>query len=177
MKLKSLQSLDWRSIQGKLSSQSANDFNHFLEKLPVNTSKTLLIIIGVVWAGAATMGLYASVQARALTELRAELADAESMQPTVPQIKNATVQKQEIEPFVAAMSEIYKGLTIKSVNAGIAIEADSTSRFGQFREAIGHVENGDRQWKVHVDKMCVGRECGRTPLMVTLKIAKVDVQM
>jgi len=177
MSMKNLKSFDWKSLQGKLSSQSANDFNHFLEKLPINTSKPILIIIGVVWAAAAAMGLYATVQAQSLTKFRVELADAKATQPTIPQVKNVQINKKEIETFVTAMSKIYKGLTVKAGNASITIQGDSTKKFGQFREAIGHVQNGDLQWRVSVNEMCMGRECGKVPLMVSLKIARVDIRL
>ena len=172
---KSLLSFNWRSLQKLTSPQSANDLNRFLEKLPQNTGQTMLIIAGITWAAAGGMGLYTTVQLQKLTELRAALQDAESLLPMVPTITDIAVDKKEITAFVEKTRDTYKDLNISANNAAIVITADSTGKFGQFREAVGHVQNGGSGWRVSIDRLCVGRECEKQPLAAALKINKVSV--
>ena len=173
--MKSLQSFDLRSLQKYFSPQATSDLNHFLEKLPVNAGQTMLIIAGIIWAVAGTIGLYASVQIQELTKLRAEFQEAHAIQPAVPQIRDVPVDQAGIKEFASKINDVYKGLEIKSSGASISIQGKSTQAFGEFREAIGHIQNGGSGWRVNIDNLCVGRECQGPPLMATLKINKVSV--
>jgi hypothetical protein len=172
---KSLSSFNWRSLQKLTSPQAANDLNHFLEKLPQNAGQTMLIIAGVTWAVGGAMGLYTTVQLQQLTKLRAELQDAQSLLPAVPVIRDISVDRNSVAEFVARTKDTYKDLVINANGTSIVISADSTGKFGQFREAVGHVQNGGSGWRVSVDRLCVGRECDKQPLTAALKINKVSV--
>lgn len=174
--LESLKSFDWRSLQKYASPQAAEDLNAFLEKIPQNTNQTMLIILGVVWGLAGGSGLYTTVQLQQLTELRASLADAKSLQPTVPEVVDVPVKPQEIKEFVEKMNDIYDGLDIKPSGGSVTILAKSTSAYGQFREAISHIQNGGAGWRAKIERLCVGRECDRSPLAIQLKINKVSVK-
>lgn len=171
----SLKDFDWRSLKKYTSPQAADDLNAFLEKLPQNTGQTMLIIAGVAWGAAGAIGLYTTVQLQKLTEIRAELQEADALKPVVPQIKDVAVRPKEVETFVGRIKETYGGLKISSNGPTITITAQSTAAFGQFREAIGHVQNGGSGWRVNIDKFCVGRECDRYPLSASLRINKVSV--
>jgi hypothetical protein len=172
---KSLKAFDWRSLQKYASPKASGDLNAFLEKLPQNTNQSMLVIAGVSWACAAAMGLYTTIQLQKLTELRGSLQEAEALKPIVPVVKDVPVNKEEVTDFVAKTEATYQGLSFKANGAAILIEAESTGQFGQFREAVGHVQNGGAGWKVNIDRLCVGRECGKKPLAAALKINKVSV--
>lgn len=172
---KQLKNFDWRSLQKYTSPQAAEDLNVFLEKMPQNAGKTMLVIAGVAWAAAGAAGLYTTVQLQQLTQLRAELAEAKALQPTVPQIKDVPIDGKAVQNFVDGAKDIYTGLSIRSNGASIEITGKSTGLFGQFREAIGHVQNGGSGWRVSIDTFCVGRECKKAPLQTVLKINKVSV--
>lgn len=175
MKLNNFGNFDWRSLQKYTSPQAANRLNLFLESIPQNTGQTLLIIAGVVWAVACATGLYTTVQLQNLTKLRAELQEMKAIKPAVPAITDTQVNASIIKDFVENLQKIYGGLNIQFNGAQISISANTTGMFGQFREAIGHVQNGGSGWRVNIDKLCVGRECKGSPLSVTLKINKVSV--
>lgn len=174
--INALKRFDWRSLKKYASPKAAEDLNAFLEKLPQNTNQTLLIIAGIAWAAAGGMGLYTTVQIQKLTTLRAELQEASALQPVVPVIADVAVSAEDIKAFVDKTKEIYKGLSITSNGSTIVVTASSTASFGEFREAIGHVQNGGSGWRVNIERLCVGRECGRDPLTVSLKINKVSVK-
>ena len=70
---------DWRSLKKYTSPHAADDLNAFLEKLPQNAGQTMLIIAGIAWGAAGVVGLYTTVQLQKLTELRAELQEAEAI--------------------------------------------------------------------------------------------------
>jgi len=173
--IESFKNFDWRSLKKYVDPKSADDLNAFLEKLPSNSNQSMIIIAGACWALAGLTGLYTTVQLQKLTEIRAELAEAESLQPIVPMIEDVPVRDSDVSEFVESMREVYKDLSIKASGSSIVVTARSTAFFGQFREAIGHIQNGGSGWRVNVDRLCVGRECDRDPLSAALKINKVSV--
>ena len=171
----SLKDFDWRSLKKFASPKASEDLNTFLEKLPQNTGQTMLIIAGIAWGAAGAIGLYTTVQLQKFTEIRAEFQEAQALKPKVPQIKDVAVNPNDVKKFVEQMSGIYGGLKISANGPKITVTANSTSNFGQFREAVGHVQNGGSGWRVNIDRFCVGRECDKYPLYASLSINKVSV--
>lgn len=175
MDLKSLKNFDWRSLQKFASPKASEDLNKFLENLPQNTSNLFLIMTAVVWSAAAVTGLFVTVKVQSLTELRAEYQEAQALQPSVPGISNVSIDSDQVRNFSERVSEIYLDLDIKSSGGSIELTAPSLVHFGQFREAVGHVQNGGSGWRVNVERLCVGKECRGQPLSAVLKINKVQV--
>ncbi len=173
---KSLKSFDWRSLKKFTSSKAADDLNIFLEKLPQNTSQTLIIIAATIWACGGALGLFTTVKLQAMTELRAQLQEAQALLPNVPTITNRAVDKAVVAEFVDKTAKIYNGLSIKPSGSSIIIDADSTTKFGEFREVMGHIQNGGETWRVNIDSLCVGRECKGRALSANLKINEIDIR-
>jgi hypothetical protein len=171
----SLKSFNWRSLQKYTSPKAVEDMNVFLEKLPQHAGQTLLIMAAVAWAAAGASGLYVTIQMRELTKLRTDLQEAKAVKPMVPVIKEAPVPPQEITDFVDKMGEVYNGVSIKENGSSILITSAETIAFGQFREAIGHVQNGGSGWRVNIERLCVGRECDKQPLAAAFNLTKVSV--
>lgn len=178
--LKSLQdtvtNYDWRSLKKLTNPQAADDLNVFLEKLPQNAGQTMLVIAGVAWGTAGAVGLFTAVQLQKMSEIRIELEEAQALQPIVPQIVDKAVSGDKVKEFVERTKEIYPGLELKASGPTIVMNAKSLASFGQFREAIAHVQNGGSGWRVSIDRLCVGRECERYPLGAALKINTVSVK-
>lgn len=170
-----IKGFDWRVLKKLASPNASADLNAFLEKLPQNGGQTMLMIAGVCWGVALAGGLYTVVQLQNLTKLRASFQEAQALKPKVPEIKDVPVNESEVKVFVEKSKEIYPGLEIKNNGPVIEISATSTAVFGQFREAIGHIQNGGSGWRVNIQSLCVGRECGKNPLSATLSINKVSV--
>jgi hypothetical protein len=173
--LSALKSFDWRSLKKYANPQIFEDLNAFLEKMPQHAGQSMLVIAGIAWAAAGAIGLYTAVQMKSITELRAKFQEAEALKPIVPAIRDVQVDVKEVTTFVDKIKPIYTGLSIKANGASIVITAPSTGAFGQFREAIGHIQNGGSGWRVSIDRLCVGRECDKFPLAAALKINKVSV--
>ena len=167
---------DWRSLKKYTSPQAADDLNAFLEKLPQNAGQTMLIMAGISWCAAGAAGLFTTVQLQNLTELRVELEEAEALVPMVPKIVNSSANANDVKEFVENAKELYKGLDIKAGGSAISISAKTTNAFGQFREAIGHIQSGGSGWKVEIQNLCVGRECKNSQLSASLKINTVSVK-
>ncbi|MCB1720688.1 MAG: hypothetical protein KDI11_02935 [Alphaproteobacteria bacterium] len=172
----SFKEFDWRSLKKYTSPQAADDLNAFLEKMPQNAGQTMLIIAGVTWAMGGAIGLFTTVQLQKLTETRAQLQEAQALKPSVPQVRDVPVNPKEVDEFVNKVKDIYTGLKISASGSSISITATTLGSFGQFREAIGHVQNGGAGWNVNIQNFCVGRECERYPLSASLKINKVSVK-
>ena len=170
-----LKSFDWRSLQKLVKPSAADDLNAFLEKLPQTAGQTALIAAGIAWTAAAALGLYTAVQVQSMTELRAKLQETKALKPFVPELKNVPVRAQAVTSFANNLEKAYPNLSVKQNGASIQITAKSTALFGQWREAISHVQNGGTGWRISVDKMCVGRECRNDKLAILLKINKVSV--
>lgn len=170
-----LKAFDWRSLQKYLEPKAAGDLNVFLEKLPQTAGQTALVAAGIAWMAAASLGLYTAVQTQNLIKMRAELKETQALKPPVPTLRDIPVQQKEVQDFARTLENIYPNLGIKQQGPSIQITAKSTSLFGVWREAVGHVQNGGSGWRVTVDKLCVGRECQTQELGVLLKINKVSV--
>lgn len=168
---------DWRSLQKYMDPKSSGDLNAFLEKLPQHSGQTVLIAAGIAWAMAGGLGLYTSIQARQLIEVRAELSKADALTPVVPKISDVPIAESEIKPFIEKASKNYDGLNFQLSGSTIVITSGQTQNFAKFREAISHMQNGGSGWRVTLEKMCVGRECGdKQKLAVALKVNKVSVE-
>ncbi|PCJ99401.1 MAG: hypothetical protein COA45_05015 [Zetaproteobacteria bacterium] len=159
-----------------MSPKAMDDFNTFLEKLPQNTNKSLLIMTAIIWGSAATLGLYTTVKMQEFAELYIARDEARALVPVVPKIQDKPVRARDVQTFVDELQGIYKGLEIKGNSSNINIRAKSTAQFGQFREAIGHVQNGGLGWRVDVERLCIGKECKQYPLSASLKINSVSVE-
>lgn len=172
-----IKSFDIKKLEKYFTAKSSEDLNRFLEKLPQHAGKNILIAAGIVWAMAATLGLYTSIQAQELTKMRAELKEVQALKPEVPIIKDVAISKEEVEKFVTAAKQSYRGLDIKANGSTIVITTTRTAGFTEFREAIGHVQNGGDGWRVTLEKLCVGRECDKNyKLAASLKVNKVSVE-
>ncbi len=170
-----LKQFDWRVFKKLLDPNAANDLNSFLEKLPQTAGNTALIAGGIAWACACGIGLYAAVQMQTLTQLRAELQEAKALNPPVPKVSNVPVDKASVDDFVKRAQDIYRGIEIKSSSSTVVVTAKATSAFPEFREALGHVQNGGQGWRVNVDRLCVGRECKNYQLGAELRISRINV--
>lgn len=168
---------DWRSLKKFTDPKAAGDLNIFLENMPKHTGQTVLIAAAIAWAMAGTLGLYTNIQARQLIEVRAELVKADALTPMVPKISDVPVNPDEVKAFIDKVSQSYQGLALAANGSSILITSSQTSNFAKFREAIGHMQNGGSGWRVSLDQLCVGRECGdRNKLEISLKINKVSVE-
>lgn len=159
------------------SPQASKDLNAFLEKLPTNAGNNALIAAGIVWAFAAALGLLTMIKVQDLTALRAELKESQAIQPSIPTIKENPVDSKLVEKFVGELQSNYGGLIVKQNGASILLTSSRTTNFGEFREAIGHVYNGGENWRVALEKLCVGRECDKTHMLaVALGVKQVSVE-
>lgn len=166
---------DWRALQRYFSPHAADDLNRFLEQMPQTAGNTILIAAGIAWLAAGVLGVYTGVQTVSLIKMRADLADTKALKPLVPTISNVAVPPGDLGNLATTLSHIYPDLSIKQQGPAIFITAKSTEDFGEFREAVSHVQNGGSGWRVDVDKLCAGRECTQAPLAILLKIGKVSV--
>lgn len=172
-----IKSIDWTLLKKLADPKSSGDLNAFLEKIPHHAGQTVLIAAGIAWAMAGALGLYTTIQTQQMTELRAKLKETQALKPSVPVVKDVPVDKAEVESFVKTLKATYTGLDIQQSDASITITSNTTASFGQFREAVGHVQNGGTGWRVTLDKLCVGRECDNNQkLGAVLKINKVSVE-
>ncbi len=172
----SFKSVNWNAVLKNLTSPKASqDLNVFLERMPQTAGHTILIAAGIAWAAAAAIGLFTTVQIQNMTELRSQLMEAEALRPIVPTIRDVPINPEDVKVFTEDLTRIYPDLVIRNSGGSLQVVAKSTANFAQFREAVGHVQNGGSGWRVSVDRLCVGRECANDKLAVLLKINKVSV--
>ncbi len=168
---------DIKKFEKYFSKKSSEDLNRFLENLPEKAGHNILIAAGVIWALAAGLGLYASIQTQELITVREKLRETAALTPVVPKIQNKGIAKDEVEKFVEGAKNSYRGLDIKANGSTIVVTGARTNGFTEFREALGHVQNGGDGWRVSLEKLCVGRECHKNhKLAASLKVNRVSVE-
>lgn len=151
--------LDVAKLNALFSPAGMRKVNAFLEQLPTRLGLNILILAAVVWGGVALLVFYTSLQAKALTELKAELTKADAMKPSVPELASVPVTKEEIEKYVKVAQAQFGGLTISSDAGVINVTAPNTALYGRFREMVLQSFNAGKNWRVNVKTLCVGREC------------------
>lgn len=166
---------DFRSLQKYLSPQATDDFNKFLEKIPQHAGHGVLIAAGIAWGMAAAFGLVTMMQAKQITELRAQLQGEEALKPVVPVVMMTAVSPDELKRLVEGLKTIYPTLTINQSGGKITVQSKDTASYAEFREALGHVVNGGTNWKIGVEGFCVGRECQQNSLDAALKVEKLVI--
>jgi hypothetical protein len=171
----SKQSFDIKSLQKYLNPEAANDFSRFLDTVPVHAGKGVLIAAGIAWAAVAVLGSFTVLQSKQITELRAELQANDALKPVVPTVAVNPVTKEEVNKISDKFKAVYPNLNFAVTGTSLSIKSKQTADFAQFREAIGHVVNGGKGWKVTVDSLCVGRECKDAGLGALLKIQKLKI--
>ncbi len=173
--LKSLPKLDLKKLNTLFSTRSLNNLNVFIEKLPQNAGKTILITAAIAWTFTAALGLFTTIKAQDLNNLRAQLQDAKALKPIVPILKEMPVDTKILQDVAKKLSEIYKNLDIQTNGNTLTISAQSTNMFTSFREAITQIGNSETGWKITVQSMCLGRECPQKQLSITLKVDKINI--
>ncbi len=172
-----LKSFDLAALKKLTDPKLAGDLNAFLEKVPEKAGHAVLIAAGIAWACAAASGLFTTIQVQKLTELRKTVSEAQALVPVVPKISDVPIDAEEVKAFVEKTAKTYDGLTIEANGSNVIITSSSTSNYGEFREAVGHVQNGGSGWRVTLQKLCVGRECDQSyQLAASLAINKVSVE-
>ncbi len=165
--------------------QASNDLIAFLQDLPNKIGTAILAIGGIAWGVALAIVMYASVQSQQIASLKSEIANTRGLTPPVPKVTKVKVEKEELEKFIEKAKSQYSdmGVTFSLQNDKIQIKGDSGRRYGVFREAVGHLQNGGSGWQVSVESLCVGRECkniqggGNAFLYGSFGISRVRVEM
>ena len=180
-------SFDWRVLKRYTSSESFNDLNNFLEKLPDNVGTTLLSIGGAAWLLAGATIMFANIESIKVQELQAELYKKQALTPNVPTVTTQQVSTEQIEAFVARLQKQFErfDITINVDRDGsVLIQGREGRQYGAFREAVGHLQNGGSDWRVNVKEVCVDRECtkgrgrgGKTFLHGKFAISKIRVDL
>lgn len=171
----SSKSFDWKSLQKYLNPEAANDFSRFMDTVPIHAGKGVLIAAGIAWAAVAAIGFFTVLQTKEITELRASLSESEAVKPLVPVLKLEAVSNDELNKIVERFKAVYPALNTTTNSGTITIQSKQTADFAQFREAIGHLVNGGRGWKLEVNNFCVGRECKDSGLSTVLKVQKLKI--
>lgn len=171
-----LKSFDMSMLKKLSDPKLAGDLNAYLEKIPERAGHTILIAAGIAWAIAAAAGLFTTMQVQQLTELRNAANEAKALVPVVPTISDNPVPEAEVKAFTEKSTKVYPNLKFDSNGSNIIITSNSTAHYAEFREAIGHVQNGGQGWRIGLQKLCVGRECDtQYQLAISLSVSKVSV--
>ena len=170
-----IKNYDWRRMKRLTSDQMTDDLNRFLEALPQNVGQVMISFVAAAWIFAGATGLYTMVQLQNLSELRAELEASNAVKPNVPEISTKPMPNKQVKDLAEILASTYRDLDIQASGSGVTISADTTAYFGLFREAIGYVREHKSGIRTNIHAMCVGRECEKKPLSVTLKVNTIGV--
>lgn len=151
--------LDLTLIKRYASPHAYKDLDVFIEQLPMRAGHGVIIAGVVAWVLAGLAIMYVVMQANHVMSLRADILKAESLKPTVPVISKVAVEGSETQAFTTMLAEFYPQLSISGNGNRIEIRSSKTEMYGAFREAVGHIFNGGKEWRPSVEELCVGREC------------------
>lgn len=174
-KLSSTGKIDWTRIKKLSDPATFDDLNRFLEKMPDNTGKTILVITGIVWLCAGAIGLYANIQMQHLIDTKVRLEDLSALKPEVPKVQTVPVSHSELKKFVEKIDPLYKNLRLTLNGSDITITSSATRHFTEFRESIGHISNGGQGWRISVKEMCAGKECESNQLHAVISVSRVNI--
>lgn len=164
-------------LQRYISPNAYKDLDVFLEKLPQRAGHGIIIAGAIAWLLAGCAVLYASTQASKVMTLRADILKSEALKPAVPMLVSLPVSGQQLQDFAKNLEQLYPQIQISTQGDFIEVKGGKTDVYGAFREAVGHMFNGGKGWRVSVDSLCVGRECqGNIGLAGRFKINRLTVE-
>jgi hypothetical protein len=150
---------DAATLKRYLSPGAYKDLDVFIEQMPLRAGHGIIIAGVAAWLIAGCCVVYVSMQANHIMSLRADILKAETLKPTVPVINKTPVDAAEVTAFGKTLISLYPQLQFTTNNNRIEMRAQSTDKYGAFREAVGHAFNGGQGWRLNTEEMCVGREC------------------
>lgn len=176
LKAKSAASFNWGKLQKYLNPQAIKDFDKLLDNMPVTVGYNAIVAAALMWLVAGGAFLFASNETKRATELRAELLAVEALKPPVPEVIYTPVSKAALEEMAKRVNEIgYPELTLRADADGVMKITGPTSALGSFRNAIGQMAFGDKNWRVELQTLCAGRECEGSGLSADLKISAARI--
>jgi len=163
-------------MQRYLKGQSVKDLDRFLDDLPKTLGYAPLIAAGVVWLFAGGAVMFASMEAKEMSQLRAELLEVEALKPPVPELSYVPVAQSSLEKVIDGMTKLYPGVTTIATGIGtVKVTGSTVYHYPQFWAAVGHVRNGGRSWRTEFKTLCFGRECSGSPLSAELKVDSIRI--
>lgn len=169
--------IDQAALKRLLSPSAYKNLDTFVEQLPLRAGHAAVIAGGACLLFAALSVTYVVMQANNIMSLRADILKAEALKPTVPVINKAPVADAEVAAFIKKIESLYSQINLVPAGARVEMRASNVDKYGAFREAVGHLFNGGKGWRVTVEEMCVGRECkNNTPVFgaFTVHTLRVD---
>lgn len=173
--LMDLKKIDWVVLKRYTSGQAVKDLDRFLDAIPMTVGHTALAAAGMVWVLAASAVFFTSVETGKVSKMNADLMQVEALRPPIPTIQYMPVSDVVLKPLAEKISSTYKGITISTGEGMATLSGQDTDFFPQFLAAISYFQRGGRNWKVRVDKMCVGTGCVGAKLSASLKIESVRI--
>ena len=164
------------AINKYLSPQGMDDFNHFLEEIPIRVGYGILVAAGIVWLISGLGIVYATTIAKDVAAIRAELIKSEALKPVVPTITATAVPTAALARFSNRVNPLYKDINIVATGGLLSVSSSSGRYFGAFREAINHAYNGGQRWRLAIEHLCVGRECKGGFLQGSFKVNTLKIQ-
>lgn len=164
-------------MQKYMNGESVKDLDRFLDNLPMAVGYPALAAAGVAWVLAGMSALFAAGEIEKATQLRAELMKVEALQPPVPRVVYSSVSKTQLEQVLKNVNGLYPGITVTASGEGqVTLSGGQVGYYPQFRAAISHIQSVERNWRVSIQDMCMGRECNGGGLSATLKVdlARID---
>lgn len=147
------------SFQRLLTPQGFKDIESFVDQLPVRAGQGVLLAAALAWLVAGCMILFASMEAKDVLGIRKSIMEVEALKPSIPTLNKAAVDSLEVERVGKKLAELYPQLRISTSASTVEIVADTLEKYGVFREAVGHLMNAGKKWRIDIVSMCAGREC------------------
>lgn len=166
--------VNWSALKRYANPQAVEDFDRFLDAMPVNVGYNALIAGGIAWLLAGGAVLFATTETEKVSKLHSSLMEVQALQPPVPVLKYIPVDQEVLKALVTKISATYKGVVMVTSGSGsVTLTAQDTDYFPQFLSAISYLQRGGKNWKVKINTLCVGRDCVGSKLNAALQVELV----
>lgn len=167
--------IDWVALKRYTSPQAVKDLDRFLDAIPMTVGYNALAAASLAWVLAGAAVLFASGETSKVSKMHADLMQVQALRPPIPTIQYVPVGDSALKPLAEKISGTYKGITITTSEGMAIVSGQDTDFFPQFLAVISSLQRGGRNWKVQIDKMCVGTGCIGAKLTASLKIDAVRI--
>lgn len=167
---------NFQKYQKYFSSQAVKDLDRFLDTLPQNAGKLVLMAAAGIWLFASIGALFAVTEVSKLSEMKMEKTSATALTPKLPKIVERPVDNKVLVDYIEDIKNSYSRLTITTQKSGeVTVTATTTASYTEFRRFVDQLQYGADNWRVDIKRLCIGRECKGQQIQAGLIVSEVRI--
>ncbi|MCL2469162.1 MAG: hypothetical protein FWF24_02895 [Alphaproteobacteria bacterium] len=148
----------------------------FVTKALHSFDKATTVIVSLSWGGALLVLLFALYTVNMAMQARQQVAEAESMEPNVPQLRQRPPTVSELEPLVKRLERRFTGVSFSLGNdRSLTVVSNDAGQFRTWLMVLGYIDTITPQYRWQIKSLCVGSLCpGTAPMRAILTVQKIS---